>query len=53
MQFFDLVGLPRQTPAVVGQNDPTQPGGESTLDIQVFRAYCYHDDRCEDTQSSV
>jgi len=28
------MGMPQQTPNIVGQNDPTNPGGESTLDIQ-------------------
>jgi hypothetical protein len=32
--FFDYLGLPRERPMIVGQNDPSNPGGESTLDIQ-------------------
>eukprot|EP01126_Amoeba_proteus_P059303 TRINITY_DN7737_c0_g1_i4.p1 TRINITY_DN7737_c0_g1~~TRINITY_DN7737_c0_g1_i4.p1 ORF type:complete len:721 (-),score=124.23 TRINITY_DN7737_c0_g1_i4:129-2291(-) len=33
-QFFTLMGLPETPVVVVGQNDPSNPGGESTLDIQ-------------------
>lgn len=34
MQFFDAMGLARQQPVIVGQNNQSIPGGESTLDIQ-------------------
>lgn len=36
MTFFDLMGLPRMYPTIHGKNDPTKPGGESTLDIQTI-----------------
>lgn len=32
--FFADMGMPYQQPIMDGNNDPTQPGGESTLDIQ-------------------
>lgn len=32
--FFQLANMSYQEPSVWGQNDPTNPGGESTLDIQ-------------------
>ena len=32
MEFFDAMGLPRQLPIIKGQNDPSNPGGESTLE---------------------
>lgn len=32
--FYSLAGLPYQAPEIRGENDPSQPGGESTLDIQ-------------------
>jgi subtilase family serine protease len=33
-KYYDLVGLPHQPVTIIGPNDPSQPGGESTLDIQ-------------------
>jgi hypothetical protein len=30
----DPIGMPYQEPIIQGHNDPTNPGGESTLDIQ-------------------
>ena len=35
--FLKEMGIPNQAVTIVGQNDPTQPGGESTLDIQVWK----------------
>jgi subtilase family serine protease len=35
-EFQDLVGLKKQKPLFVGPNDESQPGGESTLDIQAI-----------------
>uniref|UniRef100_A0A6B2L5D1 Peptidase S53 domain-containing protein n=1 Tax=Arcella intermedia TaxID=1963864 RepID=A0A6B2L5D1_9EUKA len=32
--FFNFAGMPYQDPVIIGKNDPTNPGGESTLDIQ-------------------
>jgi len=32
--FFTNAGLPQAVPTIVGPNDQTNPGGESTLDIQ-------------------
>lgn len=32
--FFDVMGIPRQPVNVIGPNDPTNPGGEASLDIQ-------------------
>ncbi len=34
MMFFDAMGMPRMQPTVIGQNNQSNPGGESTLDIR-------------------
>jgi hypothetical protein len=36
--FYKYVGLPYESPIIVGQNDESNPGGEATLDLQYISA---------------